>query len=47
MNHPKTYDITNILFNFCQTLRAEFTCKAREEQEVESDESQMLLENCQ
>ena len=28
------HDITNTLFNFSQTLKAKFTCKAREEQDV-------------
>ena len=37
-NHLKTHDTTNILFNFCQALRALFTCKASEEQEVELDQ---------
>ena len=29
------HDITDILFNLCQTLTAQFTCKASEEQPVE------------
>ena len=35
------------VFNYCQTLRAQFTCNAREEQEVECDEVLMRLEDCQ
>ena len=38
LNHLKMRNITNILFNFSQALRAQFTCKASEEQEVECDE---------
>ena len=34
----QTHNITNILFNFSQVLRAQFTSKASEEQEVECDE---------
>ena len=36
--HLKTHDITNIFFNFCHTLRAQFICKVSEEKEVECDE---------
>ena len=36
--HDKTHNITNILFNYCQTFRAQFTCKTSEEQEAECDE---------
>ena len=32
------HNITSILFNFCQALRAQFTCKASQKQEVEYDE---------
>ena len=41
------HNITNILFNYCQTLRAQFICNASEEQEVEWDELLMRLEGGQ